>query len=586
MENWNWTMETNRTENAHNMKFQHQIAHSISIHHMETFREIQVATMRNQFVKIGIFLVFALCTQTLFAQNDLPTSEVEVVKQFQARLIESKRIPVEPGETVVQPLPHQFEYDVIDHQESITYDPPVIKPRGYRIGKGPTTYRGFLKAGAGWPLNYMGQFGYRFDLDRDRNANIFADLRGLNDGKIENREVMNAKVKGDMNWYTSLGMKLNGFAGYQRDMYHYYNPPVFVDSLTTSKVNYSDFSIGASLKNYEKNDLGIDYEVRIEGKFLKSSFAQKDHTFNIQGKVGKSFGESVLLEVGLASFNDSYEAIDKIKQNYFELNPVLSYSTGRFRLSGGVYVLSSGSDASIKPDAEVEYGILPNRLHAFIGADGGYQINSMRNLITENPFLAHTMDSLKITNTNHYYGGVKGTINAITYNLQGGYRFRKDLPIFQIKPPVNPLEPHFLLYAPVFDDAQNIYGELSVSMPLLDNLNIYSLIRYDHYEMDLLPEAYYIPSTKVQIGGKYSMMEGRLSLGADFNFLTAVKYPDNEFKKPNAVFDINLNGEYLFTENFGAFIQLNNLADSRYIRWQDYEGLGLNVLAGISVRFK
>ncbi|HLU94595.1 MAG TPA: hypothetical protein VKZ54_10740, partial [Membranihabitans sp.] len=114
----------------------------------------------------------------------------------------------------------------------------------------------------------------------------------------------------------------------------------------------------------------------------------------------------------------------------------------------------------------------------------------------------------------------------------------------------------------------------------------YSLIRYDHYEMDELPEAYYIPSTKVQIGGKYSMMEGRINLGADFNFLTAVKYPENEYAKPNAVFDINLNGEYLFTENFGAFVQFNNLADSRYIRWQDYEGLGLNVLAGISVRFK
>ncbi len=553
---------------------------------MESLRIIPTSPKQTAGLKIGVLLFIVLCAQSLFAQNDLPTSEVEVVKQFQARLIESKRIPVSPGDAVVKPLPNNFEYDVIDHQESISYNPPVIKPRGYRTGNGPEVYNGYLKAGAGWPLNYLAQFGYRFDMDRDRNANIFADIRGLNDGKIKNREVMNAEVKGDMNWFTGIGMKLNGFAGYKRDMYHYYNPPVYVDSLTTSKVNYSDFSIGASIKNYEENTLGIDYEVGVKGKFLKSNFAQKNHTFNIQGKVRKNFGESVLLEVGLASFNDSYEDINKITQNYFELHPVLSYSTGRFRLSGGVYVLSSGSDASIKPDAEVEYGILPHRLHAFVGADGGYQINTMRNMITENPFLAHTMDSLQITNTDHYYGGIKGNINAISYNLQGGYRLRRDLPIFQIKPPVNPLEPHFLLYAPVFDDAQNIYGELSVSMPLLENLNLYSLIRYDHYEMDKLPEAYYIPSTKVQLGGKYSMMEGRLNLGADFNFLTAVKYPENEFKKPNAVFDINLNGEYLFTDNFGAFIQFNNLADSRYIRWQDYEGLGLNVLAGISLRFK
>ncbi len=525
-------------------------------------------------------------SEAVMAQNDLPTSEVEVVKQFKARLIESQRIPVDPGQTVVKPLPHNFEYDVVDHQESISYNAPEIKPRGYRTDSGPETYRGFLKAGAGWPLNYMGQFGYRFDMDRNRNANIFADLRGLNDGKVEDRKVMNTNIKGDMNWFTDMGAKLNGFAGYQRDMYQYYNPPVPVDSLTTNKVNYSDFSIGASIKNYQENKLGIDYQLQIAGKFLKSSFAQINNTFNIEGQIGKSFGESVVLSVGLASYNDSYEDIDKIKQNYFQLNPVLTYSTGRFKIRGGVFVLSSGSDASIKPDALVEYGIIPNRLHAFVGADGGYQINTLRNFISENPFMAHTMDSLLITNTDHYFGGIKGNFNAISYNLQGGFRNRKNLAIFQIQPPINPMEPHYLLYSPIFDDAQNIYGELSVSMPLMDNLNLYSLIRYDHYEMEVLPEAYYIPTTKVQLGGKYSMMNGRLNLGADFNFLTAVEYPDNEYDKPNAVFDVNLNGEYLFTNNLGAFLQLNNLADSRYIRWQNYEGLGLNVLAGISVRFK
>ncbi len=532
---------------------------------------------------LGIWLLFSGNIQ---AQNDLPTSEVEVVKQFKARLVEANRIDIQPEQQEIQPLPQNFEYEVIDHQESVTYDPPVIKPRGYRTGRGPEIYRGYLKAGAGWPLNYLAQFGYHFDIDRSRNANVFADIRGLNDGKVENRKVMNARVQGDMSLFTDVGLKLSGKAGFKRDNYHYYNPPMPIDSLTTNKVGYTDFIVGVSLKNYEENDLGIDYQIDVEGLFLNSTFAQKNNTFNIYGEIGKKFGESVTLSVGLASYNDNYKDVAKFKQNYFQLNPVLTYSTGRLKISGGVHVLSSGSDAGIKPDAEIEVGIIPNGIHAFVGADGGYQINTLRNFISENPFIAHTMDSLLITNTNHFYGGIKGNIRGINYNLQGGYRLQKNLPIFQIASPVDSLADYFLLYAPVFDDATNIYGELSVSMPLLENLNLYSLIRYDHYEMEELPEAYYIPTTRVQIGGKYSMMEGRVNLGAYFNFLTAVKYPENEFQKPNAIFDINLNGEYLFTENFGAFIQFNNLADSKYIRWQDYEGLGLNVLGGISIRFK
>lgn len=549
-------------------------------------RTIMKFSIRTAFSTICTLIYLSLTWSHLHAQDELPTSEVEVVKQFEARLVESNRINIQPEKEVVQPLPLNFEYEVLNHQEEVTYNPPEIKPRGYRTGRGPEIYRGFLKAGAGWPLNYLGQFGYRFDIDRQRNANIFADLRGLNDGQVDDRKVMNATIQGDANYYTDLGLKLSGFAGFKRDMFQYYNPPVEIDSLTTSKVNYNDFTVGAAIQNYKENNFGIDYKLMIEGNFLNSSFAQKNNTFNITGQVNKKFGESFVLSVGLGSFNDNYKDIDEIKQNYFELNPVLTYSTGRFKISGGVFVLSSGSDASIKPDAEVEVGIVANSLHAFVGADGGYKINTLRNFISENPFMAHTMDSLRITNTNHYYGGIKGNINGISYNLQGGYRLQKNLPIFQIQTPLDTLADHFLLYEPVFDDATNIYGELSVSMPLLENLNLYSLIRYDHYEMDELPEAYYIPSTRIQIGGKYSMMEGRLNLGADFNFLTAVKYPENEFREPNAVFDINLNGEYLFTDNFGAFVQLNNLADSRYIRWQDYEGLGLNVLAGISLRFK
>lgn len=536
--------------------------------------------------KIFLFLFFLLASNIVWGQGELPTSEVEVVKRFEARLEESEKLKIEPGNVAVDPLPLDYEYQVLDHTEQVSYDPVEIKPRGYRIEKGPDVYRGFLKAGAGWPLNYLGQAGYRFDIDRSKQANIFADIRGLNDGKIENREVMNIHLNGDYNFYTANGVKISAFAGYRKDNYKYYNPPEEVDSTVANKVNYNDIHIRTSLRNYQKNNFGIDYQLDINGKFLNTNYAQKNNTFNIAGKAEKSFGEHWFLNIGLGSYNDTYSDGEKSKQNYFAFNPTLKYATGRLQIKGGILLLSSGSDVSLKPDAEVEVGILPNQLHAFIGADGRYKINSIRSFISENPFLAHEIDSLKITNIDHYYGGVKGNFYGISYNLQGGYRMMKDLAIFQLNYPADPFTDGYLLYQPVFDDATNIYGELSVSMPLLDHLNVYTLVRYDHYTMDELEKPFYIPATKVQLGAKYSMMNGRLNLGMDFNFLTAVDYPDNELKKPNAVFDINLNGEYLFTDQFGAFLQLNNLADSHYIRWQNYESLGLNVLAGISMRFR
>ena len=142
----------------------------------------------------NMFLAFLLSSPKAGAQGDLPTSEVEVIKRFEARLIESERIEIRPGQVAVDPLPQNYQYEVLEHTEPVGYDAPEIKPRGYRAPAAPASYRGFLKAGAGWPLNYLGQAGYQFNMDRDMQANIRAGFRGLNDGQVEDRQVLNGNL--------------------------------------------------------------------------------------------------------------------------------------------------------------------------------------------------------------------------------------------------------------------------------------------------------------------------------------------------------------------------------------------------------
>jgi len=46
-----------------------------------------------------------------------------------------------------------------------------------------------------------------------------------------------------------------------------------------------------------------------------------------------------------------------------------------------------------------------------------------------------------------------------------------------------------------------------------------------------------------------------------------------------------LGAEYFFSKNIGAFLQVNNLANNRRQRWQNYPTLGLNALVGVTARF-
>jgi hypothetical protein len=51
------------------------------------------------------------------------------------------------------------------------------------------------------------------------------------------------------------------------------------------------------------------------------------------------------------------------------------------------------------------------------------------------------------------------------------------------------------------------------------------------------------------------------------------------------LFDLSLGADFFFSEKFGGFIQINNLANNRRERWFRYPIFGINAMAGVMVRF-
>ena len=63
------------------------------------------------------------------------------------------------------------------------------------------------------------------------------------------------------------------------------------------------------------------------------------------------------------------------------------------------------------------------------------------------------------------------------------------------------------------------------------------------------------------------------------------KLADGTSDNLNSLFDLSLGAEYLFTENIGAFFDVNNLLDNKRQRWRYYPTYGLNVMLGLTARF-
>ena len=49
--------------------------------------------------------------------------------------------------------------------------------------------------------------------------------------------------------------------------------------------------------------------------------------------------------------------------------------------------------------------------------------------------------------------------------------------------------------------------------------------------------------------------------------------------------DVSAGAEYILTDNFSAFVDINNLLDNNRERWHSYQTYGLNVMIGIQGRF-
>ena len=120
---------------------------------------------------------FVMFANLLAAQTDLPTGKIEVVKDFEVRLIETKKIRVIPQPVVKDTLSRVYEYSLVSPAPAIEYEVPELKPLAIEPEQKPTYYPLFAKAGYGSPNSLLGMISY--DHQQTENFAWGVDLRHL-----------------------------------------------------------------------------------------------------------------------------------------------------------------------------------------------------------------------------------------------------------------------------------------------------------------------------------------------------------------------------------------------------------------------
>lgn len=532
-----------------------------------------------------ISTAFLLLPLLLSAQKDLPSGEVDVIRNFDARLLETDPIKVKPQLPALDTTTRRQSYSIMSKTFDVEYQPPKIRPlamRGDDVAKG---YNGYARLGGGFPASILGEGNYNIATEKYNFGIDIFHHSANNNNNTENQRFGYTNLGAKGTYYLDQGFGVNARLGYTIDNVYFFGYNELNDKLKFNaedvKQQFSTFDVGASLFNTKRTEADFNYSAGFDAYLLQDNYSARENGFKINIGATKWFSDKHPFKLNLITDFTNFKDTSKQSLNNFFLQPSFTFHGDVFKAKIGANIASHADEFSFFPDLEISANIIGTILGAFVGAEGSLQKNTFRSLSDYNPFIISRVD-VKNTRYYNYYGGIRGNYQGIDYRAQIGYKKADDLALFLVN--ADTLVPRFeVLYDTV--NIINIAG--SLTFPVAKGLEVLGTVGYNVFDTKNQEKAWHLPSLTLNGGVRYRTMEDKLLIKADMFLENGVPYRDKggEAKNLNALFDISLGADYFFTENIGGFIQVNNLANNRRQRWQYYPMFGLNALIGLTARF-
>jgi hypothetical protein len=539
---------------------------------------------------VYLFVWWASSVVVLAQNTNLPGESVEYESAFKARLIDTERIALSPQLPPVDTAVKPQTYQIVNRSIPVDYPAPQIRPVAMKAEKLPEQFGGYARLGGGTPASLYGDLSWHTAKDKKYTLGLGVLHHSANNSnKIENQKFAYTTAGAEGAVFLDQGIGVSAKARYTSDDVFFYgynllNRPDSLLPLSFApddvKQRFSVIDIGAQIFNSERTKADFNYSAGFDAYFLNDAFAARENGFDLKINATKwlegGHAFRVLLRTDFTNYKDT---VAQSLHNFY-LNPNFTYVSDLFRIKAGLNLVSHQEKISIFPDIEVSAQLIGPSLNAFVGAEGTLQKNTFRSLSDYNPFIS-SRNQIQNTRYLNYFGGARGVVQGVDYRIQVGYKTTDNLATFLGNGDTIPR------FNVLYDTVNIAYFHAAVSAPVFKGLSINAFINQNFFSAGNGEKAWHLPAFTFSAGAAYATSNGKASVRADLFLENGVPYLDalQEVQFLNALFDLSLSGNYQISKNFGAFLQLNNLADNRRQRWQYYPVFGLNAVAGITARF-
>jgi len=221
---------------------------------------------------------------------------------------------------------------------------------------------------------------------------------------------------------------------------------------------------------------------------------------------------------------------------------------------------------------------------------------SLQNTTQQNLFISPVMPWDFVYNKFNIYGGFLSNItSSVNFNGSIASNTYDNYPFF-----ITDTSSYLLnTFTLVYDHMSTVKIKGEVEFIKTARLRLALNGTYSHYKTNQ-EHAWYKPSYEFEFNGRYDMQSKiavTMKAVVTGPVWAAVPVADPlidgigpqpyifESQKLKGWGDINLGLEYRFTKALSAWLNFNNLTNSKYYRWNNYRSYGINVLGGVSYTF-
>lgn len=540
---------------------------------------------------IMVFLLFETHYFAIAQNKKSKIDEINITSRFKPSIVKTGKLEFYPEVPLKDTNAFNFNYIF----EAISFKTPLssfsLKPLAYQAPEGVLDVNNtFLKIGGG-NLNtpfLSAAYQHRFD----KNLFSFAADHISSKGQFPNQQYANSKLLGKFTRKIADNQFYTVNLGYSRDEYRNYGYDTAKFRFTNDelKQTYNRFSLIANYDLVSGSNSRLFLKPTLKFDFLTTRRGVNEANVHLDVPVHYEVSNNVNIN---AAFNVDYTNLNSTSAinnsiSLFQLPVKVAYLVDGLYASGGIISVLKNNKIIFAPDAKLVYTFKEGSSFRILGGiSNTFNVNALQKLYQINPFLL-TPDQLTIYQQTNYYAGFDW-LNAKGLQLRsklGLVKF-KNLPLF-----INSISNEQILSGKDFlvlyeESANAFFIESSLAYIFSDKLSFATAFNaYSFQSQKTYDDPYGFLPIELNMNLKwnpFSPLIFKLN-GQVFGGNMALEAV-NKRTKTKGILDLGFAVDYKLNKKWGFWIDLNNIANTKYQRWNGYTSFGFNFLLGVRFNF-